>query len=136
MRLSGLIRKELVGVQDGKKYGLLEHAELVVEPVSGDLLGIEVKGAKSWKLKNRDTLFLRLEGDWMSRLSGKRIGFGVTASHCTFPELEGMIQQLLDESAEVYPIVRYSVLQANTRFGTWGAATTFIDLLCLKGCLL
>lgn len=57
MRLSELIRKELVGMQDGKKYGLLEHAELVVEPVSGDLLGIEVKGAKSWKLKNRDTLF-------------------------------------------------------------------------------
>ena len=28
MCLSELIRKELVGVQDGKKYGLLEHAEL------------------------------------------------------------------------------------------------------------
>lgn len=38
MCLSELIRKELVGVQDGKKYGLLEHAELVVEPVRGDLV--------------------------------------------------------------------------------------------------
>lgn len=38
MRLSELIRKELVGMQDGKKYGLLEQAELVVEPVSGDLV--------------------------------------------------------------------------------------------------
>lgn len=38
MRLSELIRKELVGVQGGKIYGLLEYAELVVEPVSGDLV--------------------------------------------------------------------------------------------------
>lgn len=32
MRLSGLERKELVGMKDGKKYGLLQHAELVLEP--------------------------------------------------------------------------------------------------------
>ncbi|WP_342525812.1 YlmC/YmxH family sporulation protein [Chryseomicrobium sp. FSL W7-1435] len=57
MRLSELVRKELVGMQDGKKYGLLEHAELVIEPQTGELLGIEVKSPKTWKGKNRDTLF-------------------------------------------------------------------------------
>lgn len=57
MRLSELIQKELVGVQDGKKYGLLQHAELVIDPQTGELLGIEVKSPKTWKTKKQDTLF-------------------------------------------------------------------------------
>ena len=57
MRLSELVRKELVGMKDGKKYGLLQHAELVLEPATGELIGIEVKSQKSWKTMSRETLF-------------------------------------------------------------------------------
>lgn len=66
----------------------------------------------------------------MSRLEGKRIGFGVTASHCTFPEVEAMIQQLVDEGAEVHPVVTYSVVTANTRFGTGEEWIQKIEDLC------
>lgn len=57
MRLSELIQKELVGIEDGKKYGLLHHAELVLDPNTGSLAGIEVKTPKSWKVKKQDVLF-------------------------------------------------------------------------------
>lgn len=66
----------------------------------------------------------------MSRLKGKRIGFGVTASHCTFPEVEAMIQQLVEEGAEVHPVVTYSVVNANTRFGTGEEWIQKIEALC------
>lgn len=57
MHLSELTQKELAGMRDGKKYGLLQEAELVVDPVTGRLQGIEVKGPKSWRAKKQETLF-------------------------------------------------------------------------------
>jgi len=54
----------------------------------------------------------------------------VTASHCTFPELEGMITQLLNEGAEVHPIVTYSVLSADTRFGSGEQWVAKLEELC------
>lgn len=66
----------------------------------------------------------------MGTLSGKRIGFGITASHCTFPELEAMITQLLEEGADVHPVVTYSVVHANTRFGTGEEWIQKIEQLC------
>lgn len=51
-------------------------------------------------------------------LQGKRIGLGVTASHCTYEELVPMITALKDAGATVIPFVTYSVLTAATRFGT------------------
>ncbi len=51
-------------------------------------------------------------------LQGKRIGLGVTASHCTYEELVPMINALKSAGATVIPFITHSVLTANTRFGT------------------
>ncbi|KXH80032.1 dipicolinate synthase subunit B [Sporosarcina sp. HYO08] len=51
-------------------------------------------------------------------LQGKRIGLGITASHCTYDALLPMINSLKDAGASVVPIITHSVLTAATRFGT------------------
>ncbi|EGQ27469.1 MULTISPECIES: dipicolinate synthase subunit B [Sporosarcina] len=51
-------------------------------------------------------------------LEGKRIGLGITASHCTYDQLLPMISSLQKEGATVVPIITHSVLHAATRFGT------------------
>jgi dipicolinate synthase subunit B len=50
-------------------------------------------------------------------LKGKRIGFGFTGSHCTYEEVMPYLQQLVDEGAEVLPVVSHTVMTTNTRFG-------------------
>lgn len=51
-------------------------------------------------------------------LKGKRIGLGITASHCTYEDVVPKIQDLRDAGATVIPVVTHSVLTAVTRFGT------------------
>src|SRR4051812_12299929 len=51
-------------------------------------------------------------------LEGKRIGFGITASHCTYEEVVPKIKEFRDTGAVVVPIISHSVLTAATRFGT------------------
>ncbi len=51
-------------------------------------------------------------------LEGKRIGLGITASHCTYEDVIPKIKNLTDAGAVVVPIVTPSVLHAATRFGT------------------
>ncbi len=51
-------------------------------------------------------------------LEGKRIGLGITASHCTYEEVIPKIKNLTDAGAIVVPIITPSVLHAATRFGT------------------
>lgn len=51
-------------------------------------------------------------------LEGKRIGLGITASHCTYDQLLPMIASLQKKGASVVPIITHSVLHAATRFGT------------------
>src|SRR5690625_3482712 len=50
-------------------------------------------------------------------LEGKRIGFGLTGSHCTYDAVYPQIQKLMDEKAEVIPIVSYTVRNTDTKFG-------------------
>lgn len=50
-------------------------------------------------------------------LKGKRIGFGLTGSHCTYDAVYPQIQKLVDEQAEVVPIVTYTVRNTDTKFG-------------------
>lgn len=50
-------------------------------------------------------------------LKGKRIGFGLTGSHCTYDKVYPQIQKLMDERAEVIPIVTYTVRNTDTKFG-------------------
>ena len=51
-------------------------------------------------------------------LEGKRIGLGITASHCTYEDVVPKIKQFRDAGATVVPIITPSVLHAATRFGT------------------
>lgn len=51
-------------------------------------------------------------------LTGKRIGLGITASHCTYEDVIPKIQNFIDVGATVIPIITHSVLHAATRFGT------------------
>lgn len=51
-------------------------------------------------------------------LEGKRIGLGITASHCTYEDVVPKITDLRNAGATVVPIITPSVLHAATRFGT------------------
>lgn len=50
-------------------------------------------------------------------LKGKRIGFGLTGSHCTYDAVFPQIKNLVEQGAEVLPVVSYTVKSTNTRFG-------------------
>ncbi|AIM17720.1 MULTISPECIES: dipicolinate synthase subunit B [Neobacillus] len=50
-------------------------------------------------------------------LKGKRIGFGLTGSHCTYDAVFPEIEKLVQEGAEVVPIVTFTVKNTDTRFG-------------------
>ncbi|WP_156647185.1 dipicolinate synthase subunit B [Lentibacillus sp. JNUCC-1] len=50
-------------------------------------------------------------------LKGKRIGFGLTASHCTYAAVFPQIEKLMSLGAEVVPIVTYNVQNVDTKFG-------------------
>lgn len=51
------------------------------------------------------------------KLEGKRIGFGLTGSHCTYEQVFPQIKRLLEEKAIVVPIVSYTVRSTDTKFG-------------------
>lgn len=48
---------------------------------------------------------------------GKRIGFGLTASHSTYKNVFPQIEKLMEMGAEVVPIVTPTVNTVDTRFG-------------------
>ncbi|WP_374724024.1 dipicolinate synthase subunit B [Calidifontibacillus erzurumensis] len=50
-------------------------------------------------------------------LNGKRIGFGLTGSHCTYDAVMPQIEKLVEAGAEVQPIVTFTVKNTTTRFG-------------------
>jgi len=50
-------------------------------------------------------------------LKGRRIGFGLTGSHCTYDVVVPEIQKLVDAGAEILPVVSFTVKSTNTRFG-------------------
>ncbi|MCP8616471.1 dipicolinate synthase subunit B [Salirhabdus salicampi] len=50
-------------------------------------------------------------------LKGKRIGFGVTGSHCTYDAVFPEMEKLMEEGAEVVPITSYTVQTTDTKFG-------------------
>ncbi|MCS7461840.1 dipicolinate synthase subunit B [Paenibacillus doosanensis] len=49
---------------------------------------------------------------------GTTVGFALTGSHCTFAEVMPQIQRFVDAGARVVPIVSYTILTTDTRFGT------------------
>lgn len=50
-------------------------------------------------------------------VKGKRIGFGLTGSHCTYDAVFPEIERLVNDGAEVMPIVTSTVMNTETRFG-------------------
>ncbi|MCA1053564.1 dipicolinate synthase subunit B [Rossellomorea aquimaris] len=50
-------------------------------------------------------------------MKGKRIGFGLTGSHCTYDAVFPEIERLVNNGAEVMPIVTSTVMNTETRFG-------------------
>ncbi|MBO8170961.1 MAG: dipicolinate synthase subunit B [Bacillaceae bacterium] len=48
---------------------------------------------------------------------GKRIGFGLTGSHCTYEEVIPQIRKLRESGAEVVPVVTYTVARVDSKFG-------------------
>jgi dipicolinate synthase subunit B len=50
-------------------------------------------------------------------LKGKRIGFGLTGSHCTYDAVFPEIEKLVQAGAEVIPVVTFTVKNTETRFG-------------------
>ena len=57
-------------------------------------------------------------------LDGKKIGFGLTGSFCTFRKVIDEIKKLVDHKAIVIPIMSYNAYNLDTRFGK---AKDFID---------
>ncbi|MDP4126205.1 MAG: dipicolinate synthase subunit B [Bacillota bacterium] len=51
------------------------------------------------------------------KFDGLKIGFALTGSHCMLSEVIKVMQHLVDEGAEVTPIISYSVQNMDTRFG-------------------
>lgn len=51
-------------------------------------------------------------------LTGKRIGMGITGSFCTFDKVLPQIQKMVDDGADVIPILSNVVSTADTRFMT------------------
>lgn len=51
------------------------------------------------------------------RLSGVRVGFALTGSHCTLDEVLVQLDALVKEGAEIYPILSEAVDLTDTKFG-------------------
>ncbi|WAA13555.1 dipicolinate synthase subunit B [Fervidibacillus halotolerans] len=51
-------------------------------------------------------------------VKGKRIGFGLTGSHCTYDSVFPEIEKLVEKGADVIPIVTFTVKTTTTRFGS------------------
>lgn len=53
----------------------------------------------------------------MSNLKGVRIGFALSGSYCTYDKVIPEIQALINEGAEVFPIMSQNAFTTDTRFG-------------------
>jgi len=51
------------------------------------------------------------------RFKDRKLGFALTGSHCTLDQAMKAVQNLVNEGADVTPIISYSVDQMDTRFG-------------------
>lgn len=54
----------------------------------------------------------------MPELTGVRVGVAMAASHCNLARAVATIKELVDQGAEVTPIVSHSIFAVETRFGT------------------
>ncbi len=63
------------------------------------------------------------------RLKGIKVGFGLTASHCCMDQVMPQVRQLVDEGAEVFPIISTAVDTTDTKYGTsWKWKKMLLDI--------
>lgn len=58
------------------------------------------------------------------KLEGKRIGFVMTGSFCTFKKTIEQLEKIINEKAEVLPVMSYNAYNLDTKFGK---AKDYID---------
>ena len=51
------------------------------------------------------------------KLEGKKIGFVMTGSFCTFKKTIEQLKKIIDEKADVLPIMSYNAYNLDTKFG-------------------
>lgn len=51
------------------------------------------------------------------KLEGKRIGFVMTGSFCTFKRTIDQLRKIVDEKAEIIPVMSYNAYNFDTKFG-------------------
>lgn len=66
----------------------------------------------------------------MANLAGKRIGYAICGSFCTFKKTFEQIRRLTDLGAIVTPIMSFNAFSLNTRFGTAEENNKIIEELC------
>ncbi len=54
----------------------------------------------------------------VAALAGKKIGWGVCGSHCSYEEVLPQVERLVAMGAEVYPVLSDAAATTDTRFGT------------------
>lgn len=50
-------------------------------------------------------------------LKGKKIGFGLTGSHCTYDAVFPEMEKLIEQGAELVPVVSYTFKETDSKFG-------------------
>ncbi len=61
------------------------------------------------------------------KLAGKRIGFALTGSFCTFQQIIPPLHALVQAGADVYPIMSQAAYQTDTKFGAAIHWTTMVE---------
>ena len=51
------------------------------------------------------------------KLENKRVGFCLTGSFCTFKKTKEQMKKLIDEGAQIIPIMSEHAYELNTKFG-------------------
>lgn len=51
------------------------------------------------------------------KLEGKKVGFAMTGSFCTFKSTIPKIKDIINQGAEVVPIMSFNAYNTDTRFG-------------------
>ncbi len=66
-------------------------------------------------------------------LEGKRIGFGLTGSFCTFEKAFKSAEALVTAGAEVYPLMSFNAGSISTRFGRAEDNRKRLEEICGRG---
>lgn len=65
-------------------------------------------------------------------LEGLKIGYALTGSFCTLAQSFNIMQQIIDEGADVIPIMSETVYSTDTRFGTAEEFVARAEEMCKK----